>query len=305
MRIISSIGFFVCVGLLSNEALAVRVVTTTTDLAAITKEIAGDRVDVEAICAGTQDPHYVRARPSYMVKLNRADLVIAVGLDLEIGWLPALVQGARNPKIMQGRQGYLEASAGITAIDVPTGEIDRSAGDVHPQGNPHYWLDPENARHIAHTIANRLSQIDPDGAAVYAKNLSVFHRRMDQAMKRWNTTMARYRGMKVVSYHRTFNYFLQRFRINVVDYVEDRPGIPPAAAHLSALIRTMGSERIEIVLHETYFDRAVSELVAQRSGASVVQLPTSVNGVAGVKTYEQLIDHLVAAIDGAGRPKEG
>ena len=271
-----------------------RVVTTTTDLGDLVRTIGGDRVEVHTICKGSQDPHYVQARPSYMVKLSRADLLVSVGMELEIGWLPSLIQGARNPGISPGQRGYLEAAAAIKPIDVPQGQVDRSRGDIHPLGNPHYWLDPYNAKLITTLIADRLSALDADGAPLYQKNLSAFHARLDQAIERWTQAMAPYRGTKVVSYHQTFNYFLNRFGLSTVGYIEDRPGIPPAAAHIARLIQTVKQEKVKVIFHEAYYDHAASDLVSRRTGAQVLVLPTSVEGAAKTDHYEQLIDTLVS-----------
>ncbi len=287
---------FVCIGttlLWVGADATVHVVATTTDLGDIARTIGGSRVRVETICKGAQDPHYVQARPSYMVKLSRADLLVSVGLELEVGWLPLLVQGSRNPDINPGRSGYLDASTAIIPIDLPQGQIDRSHGDVHPFGNPHYWLDPENAKSIAGVIADRLSSLDPEGAHSYRQNLQAFGERMDKSLGEWAEMMAPYRGTKVVSYHRTFNYFLSRFGLVAVGFIEERPGIPPAAAHLARLIQRMQSDSVHVIFHEPYFSRATSDLVGRRTGARVLVLPTSVGGTSSVESYDQLIDHLV------------
>src|SRR5512134_3977485 len=186
----------------TRPALAeLRIVTTTTDLGSMARAIGGDRVHVESICRGPQDPHFVQARPSYMVTLSRADLLVAVGLELEIGWLPALIQGARNPDINPGRRGYLEAASAIRPIDVPTGPVDRSRGDIHPLGNPHYWLDPENAKIAARSIADRMAQLDPENASFFRDNLRNWTARIDRALVRWTKSMQPYRGTKIASYH--------------------------------------------------------------------------------------------------------
>lgn len=278
---------------------SLRVVTTTEDLAAIAREVGGSRVQVDAICRGVEDPHAIQARPSYMVKLSRADLLIAVGLELEVGWLPSLIQGARNPKIRPGSAGYLDASSAIRPIEIAHGSVDRSAGDVHRLGNPHYWLDPQNGKLIAKKLAQKLSAIDPSGAADYTQRLSAFEKRIDAAMAHWQKALAPYRGAKVVTYHKTFNYFLQRYGLVGLDTIETRPGIPPTASHLASLIGTMRSQRVRVILHETFYDRATSELVARKSGAQLLVLPSSVGGVSSVRSYEQLIDYLVAQLQKA------
>lgn len=270
-----------------------NVVTTTEDLASIVREVGGNRVQVESICRGNEDPHVLQARPSYMVKLNRADLLIAVGLELEVGWLPALIQGARNPKINPGNPGYLDASSAIRPIGIATGPIDRSQGDVHPLGNPHYWLDPANAKPLAKRIASALAAVDPSGASTYEKNRQAFDQRIDSAMQRWTSAMAPFRGARIVSYHSTFDYFFHRFGLQSVGTVEARPGIPPSASHVAQLIARMQRDKVRVIFHETFVQRATSDLVARKAGAKVLVLPTSVGGAQGVQRYEQLIDHLV------------
>ena len=278
----------------STPALAeLRVVTTTTDLGSLARAIGGDRVHVDSICHGPQDPHFVQARPSYMVTLSRADLLLAVGLELEIGWLPALIQGARNPDINPGHRGYLEASGAVTPIDVPTGPVDRSRGDIHPLGNPHFWLDPQNAKLAARAIADRMAQLDADNATFYRDNLRNWTARIDRGIARWTKAMQPYRGAKIASYHATFNYFHRRFGLSPVGYLEERPGIPPAPAHVVEIIRVMRAAHARVIFHENYYDRATSDLVASRTGAQVLVLPTSVGGVPGVGNYDQLIDYLV------------
>ncbi len=271
-----------------------RVVTTTTDLGYLVRTIGGDHVQLDTICQGSQDPHFVQARPSYMVLLSRADLVVAVGLELEVGWLPSLVQGARNPAINPGRPGYLEAATAIHPIDVPTGGVDRSRGDIHPFGNPHFWLDPANVKLAAHAIAERMAQLDATNAALFRANDRAFEQRIDRAMVRWTAQMAPYRNAKVASYHATFNYFFHRFGLSAIGYLEDRPGIPPSPAHLVDLIRQIREQHVPVIFHESFYNRSTSDMVAGRSGAHVLALPTSVGGAAGIGSYEQLIDYLVS-----------
>lgn len=279
----------------ASPALAeLRIVTTTTDLGYFARTIGGDRVHVDTICQGTQDPHFVQARPSYMVTLSRADLLVAVGLELEVGWLPSLLQGARNPAINPGRPGYLEAATAIRPIDVPQGAVDRSRGDVHPFGNPHFWLDPANAKLAIHAIAVRMAQLDAAGAAVFRTNEAALTQRIDRAIARWTQQMAPFRGAKIASYHATFNYFHRRFGLNAIGYLEDRPGIPPSPAHLVDLIRQMRDQHVPVIFHETYYNRSTSDMVAGRTGARVLLLPTSVGGAPGTGTYEQLVDYLVS-----------
>ena len=270
-----------------------RIVTTTTDLGYFAQTIGGDKVHVDSICQGKQDPHFVQARPSYMVTLSRADLLLAVGLELEVGWLPSLIQGARNPAINPGKTGYFEASSAITPIDVPQGGVDRSRGDIHPFGNPHFWLDPLNAKLAAHAIAERMAQLDTDNAQLFRANEKAFEKRIDAKMQTWSAQMAPYKNTKVASYHATFNYFHRRFGLNSIGYLEDRPGIPPSPAHLVDLIHQMRDQHVPVVFHESFYDRSTSDMVGARAGAKVLVLPTSVGGAAGVSTYEQLIDYVI------------
>lgn len=270
-----------------------RIVTTTTDLADFAQTIGGDRVQVDSICSGVQDPHFVQARPSYMVKLSRADLLLSVGLDLEIGWLPALIAGARNPAVNPGNPGYLDTSSAIVPLDVHSGHVDRSHGDLHPHGNPHFWLDPENAKAIARLITERMASLSPEDAAFFRENLQLFEQRIDQAMVEWSRIMEPYQGTRVVSYHRTFNYFYQRFGLIGDHYVEERPGIPPSPAHLAELIRNVQSNEIPVIFHENYYPRATSDLVGERTSATVLMLPTSVGGSADATDYEALIGTII------------
>ena len=257
-----------------------RVVTTTTDLADIASAIGGEHASVESICAGEQDPHYVQARPSYMVKLSRADLLVHVGLDLEIAWLPSLVRGARNPSINPGKPGNLDASTAVTPLDVPGGPIDRSQGDIHPRGNPHYWLDPDNGKKIAAAIAQRMAGLAPKHAAYFGTRLARWTASVDAAIARWTTRMASLRGAEVVSYHATFNYFHDRFGLEPVGYVEEKPGIPPAPAHLARLITKMKRDQIGVIFHENYYDDATSKLSREHA---VSTADTGLISVAGGK----------------------
>ncbi|HTM45944.1 MAG TPA: metal ABC transporter substrate-binding protein [Polyangiaceae bacterium] len=270
-----------------------RVVTTTTDLGYFASTIGSNKVHIDTICQGTQDPHFVQARPSYMVTLSRADLVVAVGLELEVGWLPSLIQGARNPAINPGRPGYFEASSAIQAIDIPQGGVDRSRGDIHPFGNPHFWLDPLNAKLATHAIAERMAQLDPANAEFFRANARAFEQRIDAKMAQWTAQMAPFKGTKIASYHATFNYFHKRFGLDGIGYLEDRPGIPPSPAHLVDLIRQIRDQHVPVIFHESFYDRSTSDMVGARSGAQVLVLPTSVGGANGTATYEQLIDTLI------------
>lgn len=281
-----------------------NVVTTTEDLAAIAREVGGDRVKVEALSRGYQDPHFVEAKPSFVLKLNKADLLIAVGRELELGWLPPLITQSRNAKIQPGANGYLDASLTARILEIPTGQITRAMGDVHPQGNPHYWLDPSNGRRVAQAVARKLSSLRPDDAAYFAQREADFAKRLAAAEKRWDALMAPYKGTKVVTYHRSWPNFAERFGLNVIGYVEPRPGIPPSPSHTLDLIREMKRQNVKLILVEPYFDLKTPKAVARETGARVVVLLPSVGGEKGVddyiKLFDQDVDKLVAAIRETG-----
>lgn len=281
-----------------------KVMTTTEDLAAIAREVGGDRITVEAIAKGYQDPHFVEAKPSFILKLLKADLLIAVGRELEIGWLPPLIQQSRNAKIQQGALGYLDASEQAKILEIPQGQITRAMGDVHPLGNPHYWLDPENGKIIAREIAAKLTQFRPNDKVYFDQRLADFTNRLTEAEKRWVAAMAPYKGLKVATYHRSFPNFTDRFGLEVMGYVEPRPGIPPSPSHTLELIQEMKRQNVKIILMEPYFDAKTPNAIARETGARVVVLSPSVGGVKEVTDYFKLFDYdinsVLAAIKESG-----
>ena len=270
-----------------------RVVTTTEDLASLTREVGGDRVAVESLSSGTQDPHFVEPKPSLLLKLNRAALLIAVGRELESAWLPPLLTQARNSKTQPGSPGYLDASGGVRILEIPTGQITRAMGDVHPSGNPHYWLDPRNGLVIARAIEVRLGELLPAERAYFAQRVAGFAQRLAEAEKRWDAAMAPYKGAKIVTYHRSWANFVERFGLNVIGYIEPKPGIPPPPRHIVDLIAEMRKQQIKVILVEPYFDLRTPESIARETGASVLVMPPSVGGVAGVSDYIALFDYNV------------
>jgi ABC-type Zn uptake system ZnuABC Zn-binding protein ZnuA len=283
---------------------ALNVVTTTSDLASIVSEIGGDKIACESLARGYQDPHFVEAKPSFVLKLNKADLLVVVGRDLEIGWLPALITQARNARIQPGADGYFDASLTAKILDLPTGQITRAMGDVHPLGNPHYWLDPENGRRIAKAVQAKLSQKDPANAAYYAQRAADFDRRLTEAQQRWASMMAPYKGIKVVTYHRSWANFADAFGIDVIGYVEPKPGIPPTPQHTLDVIQAMRAQGIKLIIVEPYFDSKTPNSIASQSGGKVLVLPPSVGGVPAasdyLKLFETNISLLVGAIKSAG-----
>jgi ABC-type Zn uptake system ZnuABC Zn-binding protein ZnuA len=286
------------------DAAGLNIVATTTDLASIVSEVGGDKVTVESLARGYQDPHFVEAKPSFVLKLNKADLLVVVGRDLEIGWLPALINQARNARIQPGADGYFDASLTAKILDMPGGQITRAMGDVHPLGNPHYWLDPENGRRIAKAVQAKLAQKDAANAAYYAQRAADFDRRLTEAQQRWNAMMAPYKGIKVITYHRSWANFAEAFGIDVVGYVEPKPGIPPTPQHTLNVIQTMRAQGIKLIIVEPYFDSKTPNSIASQAGGKVVVLPPSVGGVPAASDYLKLfdtnIDLLIGAIKAAG-----
>jgi zinc/manganese transport system substrate-binding protein len=268
-----------------------NVITTTEDLAAIARDVGGDRVTVEAIARGYQDPHFVEAKPSFILKLQKADLLIVVGRELEIGWLPPLVQQSRNGKIQPNAEGYLDASLGAQILEIPTGQITRAMGDVHPLGNPHYWMDPENGKRIAKEIADAFDRQRPGNKAYFDQRLGDFTTRLDAAEKKWLAMMAPYKGTKVVTYHRSFPNFAERFGLEIVGYVEPRPGIPPTPQHTLDLINEMKRQNVKVMLIEPYFDLKTPTAIGRETGARVLVMPPSVGGVKETSDYFSLFDY--------------
>ena len=268
-----------------------KIITSTTDLAALAQEIGGDKVEVESVARGYQDPHFVEAKPSFLLKLRKADLLIVVGLELEIGWLPPLITQSTNPKIQVGAPGYFDASRFAKILEIPTGVLTRAEGDVHPLGNPHYWLDPENGLQIAKGIQNKLSEMRPGDAAYFAERYDDFERRIKQADEKWLAEMKPYAGRKIVTYHRSWPNFADHFHLDVVGYVEPRPGIPPSPQHTVELMRLMKSEGVKVIAVEPYFDLKTPNSIGRATGAEVLVMPPSVGGVKEVTDYFKLFDY--------------
>jgi zinc/manganese transport system substrate-binding protein len=280
----------------TQATAAIKVITSTEDLAALAKEIGGDKISVEPLARGYQDPHFVEAKPSFVLKLYSADLLIVVGRELESAWLPALITQSRNAKVQPGGSGYLDASANVRIVDMPTGQITRAMGDVHPQGNPHYWLEPGNGRRIAKAIQDRLTQHSPGDAAYFAQRFADFDRRLADAEKRWQAAMAPHKGLKIVTYHRSWTNFTDVFGLNVIGYIEPKPGIPPSPAHTLGLMHEMKAQGVKIVLVEPYFDVKTPNAIARDTGAKVVVMPPSVGGVKEVTDYIKLFDYNLALL---------
>jgi zinc/manganese transport system substrate-binding protein len=278
---------------------AVKVVTSLQDFASIAESVGGKRVEAFSLARGYQDPHFVEPKPSFILKLSRADLLIVAGLDLEIGYLPPLLDQSRNEKIRPGSSGYLDASLGCEILERPRGVVTRAMGDVHPFGNPHYWLDPQNGRVIARSIAEKLTALDAAGAAEYKANLAAFEGRLAEGEKRWDAMLGPFAGTELVTYHNSWPNFLKRFRLVAAAYVEPKPGIPPSPKHIVGLVNRMRERKVPVILMEPYFDERVPASIAQKTGAKLLTFIPSVGGVPEVKDYVALFDYDVKLLSGA------
>jgi zinc/manganese transport system substrate-binding protein len=274
-----------------GAASKLNIVGSTEDMASLAREVGGDRVNVDSIARGYQDPHFVEPKPSFLLKLTKADLLIVVGLQLEIGWLPPLITQSRNGKIQVAGKGYLDASNYCEILEKPAGQVTRAMGDVHPLGNPHYWLDPKNGRRIAKAIADKLSELQPSEAAYFAQRYADFDKRLSESEKGWLAKMAPYNGRKVVTYHRSWPNFCERFGLDVVDYVEPKPGIPPTPVHTLEVINTMKRNNVKLILVEPYFDLRTPNSIASATGGQVLVLMPSVGGTKEITDYFKLFEY--------------
>ena len=295
MKFFATLSFGIL--LLSSSAPAAEpmaIVTTTADIAAIVKAIGGERVAVESIAKGYQDPHFVEAKPSYIRVVNRARMLFNVGLELEVGWLPLLIQGARNPSMM-----VVDLSTGIAVLEKPTGPVSRAQGDVHPLGNPHYWLDPRNGVIMARRVTQELKALAGADGALFDQNLKNFENEITTKRKRWEEQMAPFRGAQLVTYHKEWEYLINWLGLGVVGYVEDKPGIPATPRHLEELVQAMQQKKIKVLLASIYTSPNVPKAVADKTGAKLVMLASSVGGEDNIKTYADLFDAIVGKLSAA------
>jgi ABC-type Zn uptake system ZnuABC Zn-binding protein ZnuA len=321
------------------EARKVNILTTTTDLASIARAIAGEHATVRSLCTGKEDPHFLQAKPSYIVMARDADLWIRVGMELEIGWESPILDGARNTTIRVGAKGHLDASERVRRLEVPTTRISRGMGDIHPQGNPHYWLDPLNGRIVAKSIATRLEHLFPQYANDFRENLKAFQKALDEHMfgkalvermggaklwtlelKKgldsslrslhlesqlggWKGRMRPFQGESILTYHRSWSYFADRFSLNVADELESKPGIPPSPGHVLEVIRKVKEQKISILLMEPFYSRKSPDLVASKTGIRAIVSANSVGGEPAAKDYlsmiENIVDKLATAFEAA------
>jgi zinc/manganese transport system substrate-binding protein len=277
--------------IISNSyAGTVKVVTTTMDTKSITEMIGGNKVSVQSIATGYQNPHFVDPKPSYIISLSNADLFVTVGLDLETGWSPQLLGSSRNAKIQKGSPGYVDASEGVGLLQVPS-SVNRGEGDIHIYGNPHYWLDPLNGKVIARNIANGLERVDPSNKSFYETNLQAFFVKVDMKLKEWATKMAPFKGTKIIAYHNEWVYFETRFGLQIVDFLEPKPGIPPSPSQLVKVIKEVTANKIKVIISSPYFTTSSSDVVAKQTGVKELTLATSVGAFSGIKDYFDLFDY--------------
>jgi zinc/manganese transport system substrate-binding protein len=273
-----------------------NVVTTTSDLGALVRAVGGNKAAVTTLALPTQDPHFVDAKPNLALALNRADLLVAVGLELEVGWLPTLQLGARNSKIQTGNPGYLEASQFVKLLEVPTAAVDRSQGDVHPGGNPHFLYDPRAALLVARGIAARLEQLDPKNAATYQANLQAFTTELEGARAGWEKRLAGLKGAPVIAYHRTTAYLGDWLGFKTITFLEPKPGIPPNPAHVAKVLALGRQQKARMILQEVYYPDTTARLVSSKVPAPLVVIPGGTDFRAG-QTYVQHMEQLVARLE--------
>jgi len=292
IKSIVAVALLVASVLVANVTFAktIKVVTTTTDMKSIAEMIGGANVSVTSIATGYQNPHFVDPKPSYIISLSNADMFVTVGLDLETGWSPQLLTSSRNTKIQKGSPGYVDASEGVSLLQVPS-SLNRGEGDIHMYGNPHYWLDPMNGKIIARNIANGLERVDPANKAMYEANLKTFDDKIDAKMKEWQTKMAPFKGANIIAYHNEWVYFETRFGLHIVDFMEPKPGIPPTPSQLVKVINEVKSNNIKVIISSPYFTTSSSDVVAKQTGVKVLTMATSTGAFDQVKSYFDVFDY--------------
>jgi ABC-type Zn uptake system ZnuABC Zn-binding protein ZnuA len=330
-------------GLICSHALAqgnvqpLQIAVTVPELGSLVREIGGDQVAVTVFAKGTEDAHFVEAKPSFIKTLSEADLFVEVGMELELGWAPLLQQNSRNAKVLPGGRGFLDTSMVVTPLEVPSGPVDRSMGDVHPAGNPHYLLDPINGLRVARLIRDKLIELRPERREYFDGRYADFRQRLGAALvgdalaKRYNVEklallyeagklsdflksqgeesllsgwfalLMPYRGAKVAADHNLWPYFARRFGLSVVAFLEPKPGLPPTTKHLNEVIELMRTQRIPVVMANPYFDPRGAQLVAQQTGARIVKMAHQVGARQGTDDYLQMVDYNVRQLAAALR----
>jgi zinc/manganese transport system substrate-binding protein len=301
----------IAVALLLGEGMAapaqadLKVATSLTDLASVAQFVGGKHVTAQSLCRGYEDPHFVPAKPSLMKAIQNADVYISTGLELDNGWLPLVLPGSRNPKIQPGAKGFVDASQGVDVLEKPTGTVSRAEGDIHPLGNPHYYLDPKALEVVADHLAAVFSDLDPANAADYTANAKQFKDRMESSLERWEKEMEPYKGATIVPYHKNFIYFADRFGLKLFNTVEPKPGIPPSPHYIADLADAMKKSGVKVIVYQPYYNADASKQVAQKAGGVAVEVPTEVGGVKGADDVFSKFDTMVSSIAGALSGKEG
>lgn len=290
MKKLMSIFSLLLIVVAGIHAAPIRVVTTTTDMKSIAEIIGGSKVSVQSIATGYQNPHFVDPKPSYIINLSNADLFVTVGLDLETGWSPQLLSSSRNSKIQKGSPGYVDASENVGLLQVPS-SVNRGEGDIHIYGNPHYWLDPLNGKIIARNITNGLERIDPSNKSFYEENFHAFFAKIDSKFKEWAAKMAPFKGDKIIAYHNEWVYFEKRFDLQIVDFMEPKPGIPPSPSQLVKVIKEVTANKIKVIISSPYFTTSASDVVAKQTGVKELTIATSVGAFNSIKNYFDLFDY--------------
>jgi ABC-type Zn uptake system ZnuABC Zn-binding protein ZnuA len=297
----------VVIGLLARApAYAdLKVATSLTDLASVAQFVGGKHVTAQSLCRGYEDPHFVPAKPSLMKAIQHADVFVSTGLELDGGWLPLVLPGSRNPRIQPGTSGFVDASQGVDVLEKPVGTVSRAEGDIHPLGNPHYYADPKDLEVVARHLAEVFSRLDPANAGEYAANAKAFDEKMDASLVKWEKEMEPYKGASIVTYHRNFDYFAERFGLKLFGTVEPKPGIPPSPRHITELSEAMKQAGVKVVLYQPYYSADASHEVAKRAGGTAVEVATEVGGLPGTTDVFSKFDNLVSSIASALSGKVG
>jgi zinc/manganese transport system substrate-binding protein len=294
------------VAVLAAPALAdLKVATSLTDLASVAQFVGGTHVKAQSLCRGYEDPHFVPAKPSLMKAIQNADVFVSTGLELDGGWLPLVLPGSRNPKIQPGAKGFIDASQGVDVLEKPNGTVSRAEGDIHPLGNPHYYLDPKALEVVADHFADAFSGLDPANAADYKDNAKKFDARMEESLAKWQEQMKPFQGTSIVPYHRNFIYFAERFGLKLFNTVEPKPGIPPSPHYIADLAESMKKANIKVVTYQPYYNADASNQVAKVAGGVAIEIPTEVGGVPGTDDVFAKFDYIVSSLVGALSGKTG
>jgi ABC-type Zn uptake system ZnuABC Zn-binding protein ZnuA len=270
----------------------IKVITTTEDLASIAEQIGKERVQVESLSKGYENLHFVRLKPSFIVKLRDADMLVIAGMGID-EWVFTLIQKSANKTIFRGSKGYVNASNGVKPLNMPSERVNRSMGDIHGEGNPHYHLDPVNAKYMALNITRGLKKVDPAGAAVYEANYQRFLKELAAKLTTWLKQAAPLKGKNIITYHDSWPYFANRFGLKIVNNIEPKPGIPPSAKHVSYLVDQIKQSDVDVIMVEPYFNKSIPDMIGRKTGINVITVPSSTGGVAGVNSYFELFDKLI------------